>query len=253
MRGQYRPCLYLCKHRLFDHYRLSLYRSVMSKTKLPKPENVALGASIRAAREAASLDQITFAAAVGVKQQSVQQWESGQTAPKAGSLARISLALPSFNLMPAHATFMRVAENAAPAYIVRRKVPLISYVQAGEWSDAADPYLLGDGTEWIDTTRPVSSSSFALTVKGDSMLPEFKEGDVIVVDPTRRPSPGQFVVAKNSHDEAIFKKYRPRGLNDLGEHVFELVPLNDDYPTLYSDREPVTIIGVVVEGHKCYV
>lgn len=84
------------------------------------------------------------------------------------------------------------------------------------------------------------------------MLPEFRPGDRVVIDPSMAPNPGDFVVAKNGHEEATFKKYRPRGRNADGVEVFELVPLNDDYPTLRSDVENLRVIGVMVEHRKRY-
>jgi SOS-response transcriptional repressor LexA len=59
------------------------------------------------------------------------------------------------------------------------------------------------------------------------------------------------VVAKNSQEEATFKKYRPRGVNEQGEQVIELVPLNDDFPSLRSDYTPLQIIGTMME-HRRY-
>jgi SOS-response transcriptional repressor LexA len=83
------------------------------------------------------------------------------------------------------------------------------------------------------------------------MEPEFKEGDSIIIDPDVKPSPGDFVVAKNAQEEATFKKYRPRGVNEQGEQVIELVPLNDDFPSLRSDYTPLQIIGTMME-HRRY-
>jgi SOS-response transcriptional repressor LexA len=140
--------------------------------------------------------------------------------------------------------------NAVVVSTKGRVVPLISHVQAGEWNDASDSYPTGQGTEMLEVDFEVSAGSFALEVKGESMLPDFVEGDRIIVDPAVTPLPGDFVIAKNSEEGAMFKKYRPRGLNERGEPVFELVPLNNDYPTRYSDREQITIIGVMVEHRR---
>ena len=82
------------------------------------------------------------------------------------------------------------------------------------------------------------------------MEPDFKEGDAVVIDPEVSPLPGDFVVAKNGEEEALFKKYRPRGIMN-GSDVFELVPLNEDFPTIRSDQEEVRIIGTMVE-HRRY-
>ncbi len=83
------------------------------------------------------------------------------------------------------------------------------------------------------------------------MEPDFKEGDTVVIDPNIKPRPGSFVAAKNGREEATFKKYRPRSIDLLGNEVFELVPLNEDYPTMRSDEMPIEIIGTMVE-HRRY-
>mgnify|MGYP004716968083 FL=1 len=57
------------------------------------------------------------------------------------------------------------------------------------------------------------------------------------------------MVAKNGEDEALFKKYRPRGIIN-GQEVYELVPLNEDYPTLRSDSSKIRIIGTMMEHRK---
>lgn len=132
----------------------------------------------------------------------------------------------------------------------RREVPLISYVQAGMMTEVIDPYSLGEGFETILTDEECSEQSFALRIKGRSMLPRFEPGDTVVIDPQRQPRPGDFVVAKNTNEEATFKKYRPRGMDDRGDVVFELVPLNEDFATLHSERDHLHIIGVAIEHRK---
>lgn len=118
-------------------------------------------------------------------------------------------------------------------------------------SEAVDPYQVGDADDWLLTDLDLSSHAFALRIKGDSMLPEFREGDMVIIDPSVNPLPGDYVVAKNGENEATFKKYRPRGVNEQGLQVFELVPLNEDYPSMRSDITPIRIIGTMVE-HRRY-
>lgn len=141
--------------------------------------------------------------------------------------------------------------NVANVPIGTRRIPLISSVQAGAMTEAIDPYVLGDAAEWMLTDLDLSSNAFALRIKGDSMLPEFREGDTVIIDPAVQPLPGDYVVAKNGENEATFKKYRPRGMNERGDQVFELVPLNEDYPSMRSDITPIRIIGTMVE-HRRY-
>lgn len=138
-------------------------------------------------------------------------------------------------------------ERAAVGY---REIPVISYVQAGMMTEAVDPFSLGDGFETITTDLDLSGGAFGLIIKGPSMEPEFKEGDKVIIDPAIAPQPGDFVVAKNSHEEATFKKYRPRGTSERGDMIFELVPLNDDFAMLHSERDHLHIIGVMVEHRK---
>ncbi|MGF2656458.1 LexA family protein [Serratia marcescens] len=123
-----------------------------------------------------------------------------------------------------------------------RSLPLVSYVQAGAFTDADYLLIPHDVTESIDFDGPISEVGFALRIKGDSMEPEFKEGDTIIIDPMVAPLPGEFVVAKNGDHEATFKKYRPKANGH-----FELVPLNPDYPVLDSEQEPIQILGTMIE------
>jgi SOS-response transcriptional repressor LexA len=141
--------------------------------------------------------------------------------------------------------------NIAPAVVGSRKIPLISCVQAGMWTEIADTYEPGDAAEWLLTDLELSENAFALEIKGESMLPDFRPGDRVIIDPAVAPNPGDFVVAKNGSNEATFKKYRPRGMNERGEQVIELVPLNPDFPSLRSDICPINIIGTMVE-HRRY-
>jgi len=139
-------------------------------------------------------------------------------------------------------------ENVSPALLGTRSIPVISAVQAGALRDMESPYEPGDGyaVEYTDDAK-LSRWAFGLDVEGDSMEPRFHPGDRLIVDPERQPKPGSFVVARNGSNQATFKKYRPRGIDAQGNEIFELAPLNEDYPTMRSDTEKLTIIGVVTE------
>ena len=78
---------------------------------------------------------------------------------------------------------------------------------------------------------------YALRVLGDSMLPEFKEGVVIIIDPAGAMRDGSYVVATHN-DELIFRQLR------IQEDKYFLQPLNDLYDTVeISGLDAVT--GVV--------
>jgi len=139
-------------------------------------------------------------------------------------------------------------ENVSLVRLASRPIPVISSVQAGALRDMENPYEPGDGYALEYTEDPkLSRWAFCLDVEGMSMAPRFQPGDRLFVDPDRSPGPGNFVVARNGSNQATFKKYRPRGIDSYGHEIFELVPLNDDFPTLRSDQEPLYVIGVVTE------
>ncbi|MGL5177990.1 MAG: LexA family protein, partial [Aeromonas veronii] len=102
----------------------------------------------------------------------------------------------------------------------------------------------------IEADWDYSDNTFGLVVVGDSMAPDFLEGDVLVIDPNVDPLPGDFVVAKNGQDEATFKRYRPKGFNDQGVEYFELVPSNENYPKMRSDKQEIRIIGTMMEYRR---
>lgn len=130
--------------------------------------------------------------------------------------------------------------NTEPGPVLSGKVPLISWVQAGDWAHAADLLAPGEAFEWIDTTVTMQAHTFALRVTGDSMEPDFPAGMILVVEPEMDAQPGDFVIVKNGDDEATFKQLVRDGAD------LYLKPLNPRYPikTLGSSK----IVGVVREA-----
>ncbi|KIU35279.1 LexA family protein [Atlantibacter hermannii] len=191
------------------------------------------------------LTQTEAAELAGIRQQSWQSIEDGKTL-KPRNIIGIAKALkcdPEWLMNGG--TFMPLAE------VNSRRVPLISYIQAGALAEKSPIEAFDGSLEYILTDLDISEFSFALRIEGDSMEPDFKAGDVIIVDPEIEPTPGEFVVAKNGGEQATFKKYRPTYTDMKGCQHFELVPLNDDYPVINSENQPLTIIGVMIE-HRIY-
>jgi phage repressor protein C with HTH and peptisase S24 domain len=85
-------------------------------------------------------------------------------------------------------------------------------------------------------------------VKGDSLEPEFVEGDVIIVNPHAEVKPGDFaIVTDEDNGEAIFKQLRKYG-NTLVLH-----PLNSKYEDIELRRgHRYRIVGKVVKKEKRY-
>lgn len=70
-----------------------------------------------------------------------------------------------------------------------------------------------------------SAEPYALMVLGDSMMPEFEEGEIIVVEPSGLVKDGSYVVAF-VNDEYIFRQIVKH------EDGWMLKPLNPLYPNI---------------------
>lgn len=137
-------------------------------------------------------------------------------------------------------------EKATPSIEDWRQVPVLSQVQAGMMTPAIDPVSFGGGLGTASTNLE-SKSAFGWRIDDSSMLPMLKVGDVVVIDPEKEPPPGKFVLAINGDQDVILRKYRALSTNARGDLVFELVPLNGDFPTFHSERDELRIIGVAVQ------
>ncbi|WP_421234239.1 LexA family protein [Aeromonas enteropelogenes] len=208
---------------------------------------------IRELRKKHGLTQQKLGELIGVKKSSISQWENDEHSPSGDNLAQLSKVFGVSAHWLATGKGSPELSNVEPAVIPQgNRIPILSYVQAGNWREMCEQATAFDGNvEYVSAGGEIGPYGFGLWLRGDSMLPQFKEGDLIIVDPDESPQPGDYVVAKNGSDEATFKKYRPRGIDENGQEVFELVPLNDDYPTMHSDRQHIQIIGVMVE-HRSY-
>lgn len=216
---------------------------------------------IKSQRLVHGLTQESLAKKLGINRVSISQWERGDTSPKGNNLVRLAEILgvkPEWLLFGEDAvssagTNLAGYHNVEPAVIPQgSRVPILSYVQAGHWRGMCEQATGFDGNvEYVAASVDIGPCGFGLWLRGNSMTPFFNEGDLVIVDPDEQPRPGDYVVAKNGGEEATFKKYRPRGIDENGQEVFELVPLNDDYPTMHSDRQHIEIIGVMVE-HRIF-
>lgn len=120
---------------------------------------------------------------------------------------------------------MRVGlvDNTMPGPEIRGTVPLISWVQAGNFAEAIDQLQPGQGDR-IETTIPIKAHTYALRVTGDSMEPDFPDGCIIIVEPEMEPCHGDYVIVKNGHNEATFKQLIQDGAD------LYLKPMNPRYP-----------------------
>ncbi|WP_290005655.1 LexA family protein [Acinetobacter pittii] len=145
--------------------------------------------------------------------------------------------------------------NVVPTRNDLRTIPLLDYVQAGLFHDVGYDGINPIGESYTTYQGYKPECVFSLKVEGNSMSPEFKEGDEIVVDASLEAKPGSLVIAQEvQHGIArtTFKKYRVIGVNEFGVDTIELVPLNPDFPILNSNQIEISIIGVVVAHNRLF-
>ena len=141
-------------------------------------------------------------------------------------------------------TDTNVAATGQPAESFR--YPVISWVSAGHWAEAVQPYPDGFSDTYEFSEYDSKGPAFWLKVKGDSMTSpggqSIAEGTLILVDTEAEAIPGKLVVAKlPDSNEATFKKL----VSDGGK--LYLKPLNSAYPT-EAFGEDCRIVGVVVQA-----
>lgn len=144
-----------------------------------------------------------------------------------------------------------VSEDIGQPFNGHTSVPCLSPQVVQNWLENPDPYQNGYQPKWLSTSQPVSRLSFALTIDDDSMRPDLERGDQVIADPEIKPVPGRLVVAQAEGLGPMIRKYRPRRVRSTGES-FDLVPSNEDYPTISNEDVPVVVIATILE-HRRYL
>lgn len=123
-----------------------------------------------------------------------------------------------------------------------RTAPLVGFAQAGAggfFDDAGFP--AGQGFDLIEIPGGVEEGSYALQVQGDSMLPLYRDGDILVVRPDRNTRLGDRVVVKINTGEVMAKILERRS----GAQV-ELRSLNPEHPNRRIPAADVEWIARIV-------
>ena len=191
---------------------------------------------LREARKAKGLTQVEVSRIIGISQNGYSDWETGKNRVDARSLGRLAeLYGVTVNYL------LGIDENDAPVKGVR--IPVLGSVAAGIPIEAIQDIV---DYEEIDADMAAVGEYFGLRIKGSSMEPRIREGDVVIVRRQEEAETGDTVVVLVNGDSATVKriKIEPNGI--------ALIPNNPAYDTrFYSAAEvellPVRIIGKVVE------
>lgn len=191
-------------------------------------------------RKARGLSQGALAKELGLSQQAVGKWETGRSTPDPATLAAL-------------AAFFKVSVDyllgcgAAPMpgsvlpYLAAEEcqIPVIGTVRAGFGALAFEEDY---GTEPASVKDP--DSYFYLLVRGDSMEPRIREGDLALVHRQQTLENGELGVLVYGEGEGTLKKFVRRG------NAIILQPFNPAYQPqviLGEDLEHLHVVGKVVE------
>lgn len=191
--------------------------------------------NLKKLRESKKLSQAKFAKEIGVSQSTVGMWESGKNKPEFSTLLKIA---DYFNVTTDILTGTK-AETAKKA----TQIPVLGHVQAGIPIDAVQDIL---DYEEITEEMAASGDYFALQVRGSSMEPRMREGDIVIIRQQADVENGDVAIVLVNGNDATIKK-----IGKSNEGIM-LVPTNPAFePIFYNNREimelPVKILGKVVE------
>lgn len=206
---------------------------------------------IRRARLDKNYSQDDLAKLIGVSRVAVSNWERDDSIKLE---AHNAYGLEKHLGLDAKALTQGLATPATGMHgrvsISLRRLPIVGLAEAGRSKLVIRENERGysasvDVDEELATT--LGPQSFAVRVADISNSPEFRIGDLVLVDPDLVPAPGDMVVALfDPGAPAVIRKYRDRG------HMrYELAPTNNDFGSISVEPgDPARIIGVVVEHRR---
>lgn len=194
---------------------------------------------IKSARKAAGFTQIEVCSRVGISQPQYSAWENGRSKVDHESLDKLAEMFGvSIDYLTGKDTDL-VSLNAAV------RIPVLGTIPAGIPIEAIE-----DIVDWEEIPRSMLAGDkeyFGLKVKGNSMYPDYLEGDTIIVRKTQVCNSGDDCVVYVNGYDATLKRVK------IGaDGSITMLPRNPEYPPrTFSPKEvrdlPVSIAGVVVE------
>lgn len=206
---------------------------------------MSFGAKLKSCRKNMSLSQKEFGQKIGVAESTVSLYESNKRFPDAGILKKISsLFGVSIDYLLGNSSNKSPDQKAGGRSV---RIPVLGRVVAGIPIDAIEEIL-----DWEEIPREMAATGefFALQVKGDSMLPTLKDGDVVIVKKQSTVDSGDIAIVLVNGNEATIKEVKesPAGITLIGHNVAVFTP------HFYSNKEieelPVRVIGKAVEVRR---
>ena len=177
----------------------------------------------------AGLDPTTFNKSKRISTDGRQRWPSTESIAKA--LEATGAGLDDF-----------MAALTPGSSALRRPLPLIGLAQAGGggfFDDGGFP--AGAGWDEIEFPAVPDDNAYALEIAGDSMMPLYRDGDIVIVSPAAPVRRGDRVVVKTTEGEVLAKELRRRTSKTV-----ELKSLNPEHPDRTFQNSELTWIARIV-------
>lgn len=171
------------------------------------------GLSASALAKRAGLDATTFNRSKRITPDGRPRWPSTESVAKA--LTATGTTIDSFVGL--------ITDNHGGT---TQAVPLIGFAEAGVggfFDDGGFP--VGKGWDEIAFPAVNDEHAYALEISGDSMMPAYRDGDVIIVSPGAPIRRGDRVVVKTKKDEVMVKELKRRTSKSI-----ELQSINAEHP-----------------------
>lgn len=193
---------------------------------------------IKTLRNEQGMKQTELAKILKVGQNTVSNWETGRTEPDSEILQKMAQLFDvSIDYILGHSQIKKASATHGI------NVPVLGDVAAGIPIEAITDIV---DYEEIDAAMAATGDFFGLRIKGASMEPRMREGDVVIVRKQDQAETGDTVVVLVNGDSATVKKIK------YGSDGISLIPTNPSYDVQFFsaadvERLPVRVIGRVVE------
>lgn len=129
-----------------------------------------------------------------------------------------------------------------PAKIRSQNVPLLGFAEAGAggYFDGGG-FPVGQGWDEIATPFQATEGQYALKVSGDSMLPAYRDGDILILSPHSTPRRGDRVVVRTQQGEVMAKVLHKQTTKSI-----ELHSINPDHAPRKLDLTDVDWVVRIV-------
>lgn len=191
------------------------------------------GEALKEYRQRHGMSQSQLAKYMGCSKQAVSYYENEQRDPKISQAFEWAKKL-GITFEPLTSKKILPGEIVAAEDLTMHTIPLIGSVAAGE-------PILANETHGVAVSGPLKAD-FALIVQGDSMTPQFIEGDTIYIRAQPDVEDGQIAVVLIDDSATLKHVYHtPEGLSLISNNP-KYAPINVNC----KEHEYVRILGIVV-------